>query len=207
MRSLWAKANIYILTLAGIAVAVHMALAWGAMPAAQKALGFFCIGITLHEWEELRFPGGFHALMFKKLRIEGVPRERIGLAHGAVVVAIALFAFIPYLLWEQAAWVAGIPAILGIFEALIHVAGIRIHRMPRPYTPGMATALFCLLPSSVAIIAFGMGEVTALQWLLALACYAVVFAGMELGTLRGIGIDPKSMPERVRMAVRETLGR
>ena len=40
------------------------------------------------------------------------------------------------------------------FEAVIHVVGIRIHDLPRPYSPGMATALLCLLPSAVAIVVF-----------------------------------------------------
>ena len=46
MKGLWAKSNIWILTAAGIAVAAYMALAWDAMPAGQRALGFFVVGIA-----------------------------------------------------------------------------------------------------------------------------------------------------------------
>ncbi len=154
MKGLWAKSNIWILTAAGIAVAAYMALAWDAMPAGQRALGFFAMGIVLHEWEEMHFPGGFYDLMTRKFGIEGYTQQQAGLSHGAVVVAIAFFAFVPFLLWERAPWLAGIPAILGFFEAVIHVVGIRIHNLPRPYSPGMATALLCLLPSSIAIVMF-----------------------------------------------------
>ena len=49
MKELWAKSNIWILTAAGIAVAAYMALAWDAMPAGQRALGFFVVSIVLHE--------------------------------------------------------------------------------------------------------------------------------------------------------------
>ena len=98
MKELWAKSNIWILTAAGVAVAVYMVLAWDAMPAGQRALGFFVVGIVLHEWEEMRFPGGFYDLMTRKFGIEGYTQEQAGLSHGAVVVAITFFAFVPFLL-------------------------------------------------------------------------------------------------------------
>ena len=132
MKGLWAKSNIWILTAAGVAVAAYMALAWDAMPAGQRALGFFAVGIVLHEWEESRFPGGFYELMTKKFGLGDYTEEQTGIAHGAVVVAIVFFAFVPFLLWGQAPWLAGIPAILGFFEAIIHVVGIRIHNLPHP---------------------------------------------------------------------------
>lgn len=200
MKSLWARSNIYILTLAGIAVAAYMALSWDAMHAGQKALGFFVAGIVLHEWEETRFPGGFFELMMKKFGVEGYSEEQVGLAHGCVVVAIAFFAFAPFLLWERVPWLAGIPAILGFFEAIIHIAGIRIHGLERPYSPGMATALLCLLPSSICIVVFAMSDVPAWQWLLALLCYLAIFAGMEVGVWSSFGVDPRSIPSMMRAA-------
>lgn len=57
----------------------------------------------------------------------------MGKAHGIVVVAIVFFAFVPFF-FPSVPWLAMVPAILGIFEAFIHVAGIWIHRLKRPYT-------------------------------------------------------------------------
>ena len=204
MKSLWAKSNIYILTLAGIAVAAYMALSWDVMPAGQKALGLFVAGIVLHEWEETRFPGGFFELMMKKFGVEGYSEEQVGLAHGCVAIAIVLFAFVPFLLWEQAPWLAGVPAILGFFEAVIHIAGIRIHDLKRPYSPGMATALLCLLPASICIVVFAMSDVPAWQWLLAVLCYLIIFAGMEIGVWSSFGVDPRTIPSRMKDAHTET---
>ena len=198
MKAFWAKSNIYILTLAGLAVVVYMALTWNSMPAGQRALGFFVAGIVLHEWEEMRFPGGFYELMTKKLGIGGMTDEQVGLSHGVVAAAILFFAFLPFLIWPVLPWFAGIPAILGFFEALIHIAGIKIHRLKRPYTPGMATALLCLLPASICIVVFAMPDVPAWQWVLALMCYIAIFACMEFGVWRVFGIDPRSLPARMR---------
>lgn len=199
MKELWAKSNIWILTAAGIAVAAYMALAWDAMPAGQRALGFFVVGIVLHEWEEMRFPGGFYDLMTRKFGIEGYTQEQAGLSHGAVVVAIALFAFVPFLLWERAPWLAGIPAILGFFEAVIHVAGIRIHNLPHPYSPGMATALLCLLPSSVAIVMFATPGIGG--WALATVCYLAIFACMEVMVWGAFGIEARTIPGLMRKTI------
>lgn len=198
MKEIWAKSNIYLLTFAGGAVAVWMALSWGSIAAGQKALGFFAVGMVLHEWEEARFPGGFYELMARKFGIGPVNGVQMGLSHGAVAIAVFLFAFLPLLLWDVAPWLAGVPVILGVFEAFIHVAGVKIHGLSRPHTPGMATALAWLLPCAVCIVVFAMPGVPAWQWLLALACYLVVFAGMEVGVWKSLGVDPRTMPQRMR---------
>lgn len=75
VKSLWAKSNIYLLTLVGISVAVYMALTWDTMLMGQRALGFFAVAIVLHEWEEMRFPGGFYELMTKKFGIGDYTQE------------------------------------------------------------------------------------------------------------------------------------
>ena len=207
MKALWAKHNIYLLTLITLCITVYMILSWDAMPAGQKALGFFCIAITLHEWEEMRFPGGFYDLMTKKFKIENVTEEKEGMSHGVVVVVICFFAYIPFFLWETAPWLAGIPAILGIFEAFIHLVGIKLHNMPHPYTPGLTTALLALLPSSIAIIAFGMNEVSAGGWALAAVCYIILFACMEIGVLHSFQVDFKTLPDRIKAVRKETFGK
>jgi len=201
MRELWAKSNIWMLTAAGAAVAMYMALNLGAMPAGQRALGFFVVAITLHEWEEGHFPGGFYELMTKKFGVEDYTREQADLSHGAVVVAIAFFAFVPFLLWERIPWLAGIPAILGFFEAVIHIMGIKIHNLPHPYSPGMATALLCLLPSSVAIVMFATPGIGAGGWALATVCYLAIFACMEVMVWGAFGIDPHTIPSLIRRTI------
>ena len=201
VKTLWAKSNIYLLTAAGIAVAIYIAIMWGEMPAGQKALGFFVVGITLHEWEEMRFPGGFYELMTKKFGIGNYTEEQAGLSHGAVVLAIVFFAFVPFLLWPVAPWLAGIPAILGFFEAFIHIVGIKIHNLPRPYTPGMATALLCLLPSAIAIVMYATPSIGAGGWALAVLCYFAIFGCMEVLVWSAFGVDPRTIPNRMRAII------
>ena len=201
MKTLWAKTNIYLLTVAGIAVALYMFFMWGEMLAGQKALGFFVVGITLHEWEEMRFPGGFYELMTRKFGITGYTEEQVGFSHGVVVIAIAFFAFVPFLLWPIAPWLAGIPAILGFFESLIHIVGIKIHNLPRPYTPGMTTALLCLLPSAIAIVMYATPGIGVGGWVLAVLCYLAIFGCMEVLVWSTFGVDPRTIPNRMRSII------
>lgn len=207
MKALWAKSNIYILSLAGLAVAAYVALSWNNMPLGQKALGLFVVGIVLHEWKETRFPGGFFELMTRKFDIEDYTPEQAGLAHSCVAIAIVFFAFLPFLFWKQAPWLAGVPVILGFFEALIHITGIKIHNLKRPYTPGMATALICLLPSSIGIVAYAMADMPAWQWILAVVCYLAIFLAMEIGVWSSFGVDPRTIPCKMRAVALQQRGK
>lgn len=202
----WAKHNLHILTVAGIAVAAYLAIGWDGMEPVQRSIGLFIVGVTLHEWEEMRFPGGFFGLMSKMFGIKDATELQMEKAHGAVAIAIVFFAYVPFFLHEIA-WLAMVPAILGIFESFIHVAGIKIHRLKRPYSPGMATALLILLPSAVCIIAFGAQGMPAWEWLLSIAYYLATFLLMEVCVWGAFGISPKELPDRAKGARAYVLGK
>ncbi|WP_165053218.1 MULTISPECIES: HXXEE domain-containing protein [unclassified Adlercreutzia] len=191
----WDTYNLHLLTLACLCVAVYLGVCWETMPPLKRALGFFVIGITLHEWEETRFPGGFFDLMTRKFGISEYTPQQVGRAHGAAVIAIVFFAFVPFLL-SDIRWLALVSGVLGVFEAFIHVAGIRIHRLKYPYSPGMATALVCLLPSSVLIFTYAAPG-AGWGWAAAIAYYLAVFAVMEVLVWRAFGISPKDLPQKM----------
>lgn len=202
----WAKHNLHILTVAGIAVAAYLAIGWGGMEPLQRAIGVFIVGVTLHEWEEMRFPGGFFGLMTNMFGIKDATELQMDKAHGAVAIAIVFFAYVPFFFYEVA-WLAMVPAILGIFESFIHVVGIKIHRLKRPYSPGMATALLILLPSAVCIIVFGAQGMPAWQWTLSIAYYLAAFLLMEVCVWGAFGISPKELPQKVKGARAYALGK
>ncbi len=202
----WAKHNLLILTIAGIGLAAYLIIGWGGMDPVQRAIGIFIVGITLHEWEEMRFPGGFFDLMTNMFGIKDATELQIGKAHGAVALAIVFFAYVPFFLHEIS-FLAMVPAILGIFESFIHVAGIKIHRLKSPYSPGMATALLVLLPSAVCIIAFGAQGMPAWQWVLSIVYYLATFLLMEVCVWGAFGIKPKELPVRAKGARAYVLGK
>ena len=199
MKKYWAKYNIYLLTIAAIIVLIYLFLNWQQIDTIKKWLGLFFVGITLHEWEETRFPGGFFELMTRKFGISDVTEYKRGLAHGSVVLAISFFSLIPFIL-SDIEWLSVVPAILGIFEAIIHIAGIRIHHLTKPYSPGMATALLCLLPCSIGII-ITVGSGTGWKLLLSFIYYFLTFACMEIMVWSAFGVSPKDLPQTFLKAI------
>ena len=190
------KYNLHILTVAGALVLAYTIFAWESIPETQRAIGLFIAGITLHEWEEMRFPGGFFGLMAKKFGLSDVTEEKMDKAHGAVVIAIVFFAFIPFFL-PGVAWLSAVPAILGIFESFIHIVGIKIHGLKRPYTPGMATAQLCLLPPSIWILSLVGGEL-GVWWAASFAWYLATFILMEVIVWGAFGTNPKKIMANMR---------
>lgn len=199
MKKYWSKYNLHLLTVAAVIVLIYMLINWQQMSTIKKWLGLFCIGITLHEWEETRFPGGFFELMTRKFGISDVTEYKKDLAHGSVVVAISFFALIPFIL-SDVAWLSVVPAILGIFESIIHIAGIRIHHLPRPYSPGMATALICLLPCSIGII-MSIGNGVGWKLIFSFIYYFLTFACMEVMVWSAFGVSPKDLPKTFHQVI------
>ena len=114
----------------------------------QRVMLGYMFLFTLHEWEENRIPGGFSALMAGFFGI-WITEDQEAAAHIPVGLLLILITFIPF--FTQSGLIALIPVYLGIFEAIVHVAGIKLHRMDKPYTPGMITAL-CLCAASVCVL-------------------------------------------------------
>ena len=112
----------------------------------RKILAVYMLLFVLHEWEETRFPGGFADLMIRFFGLSP-DRERLEWAHIPVAVLLIVILLIPYLL-DSVAMLTLIPAFLGVFEGVIHIVGIKLHKMTKPYTPGMITAV-CLCAESV----------------------------------------------------------
>ena len=100
----------------------------------RSMLGYMFL-FTLHEWEESRYPGGFSKLMAKFIELD-LSQEKEDAAYIPVVVLLILITFIPF--FTQKAVFALIPVYLGLFEAFIHVIGIKLHRIQKPYTPGIS---------------------------------------------------------------------
>ncbi|WP_165251605.1 HXXEE domain-containing protein [Adlercreutzia sp. ZJ304] len=201
----WDRSNIYILTFGGIAVLIYMIINWAALTPLQIALSFFIFGITLHEWEETRFPGGFYKLMTGMIGVNNSDQAKIECSHGCVVIAIVFFAYIPFF-FNGVHWLALVPAILGIFESFIHIVGIKIHHLKHFYSPGMLTALLFLLPPSIFIIVYAAPGV-GWEWVLTFVYYFAVFFCMELAVWGVFGIKPKDFPKIAKRARAYVLGK
>lgn len=173
------KHGIWLSTIVAIGVAMFLALNWETAPMTQKLVGIYFIAISLHEWEEMRFPGGFVDLVTSNM---GLELKNPGMAKAALFVAEMVVAFIP-LFFPQVIWLCMAPLVLGYVEALAHLLAIRMNSHHRFYSPGMVTAIFVMLPVSI----YGTwylamdGMIEPIYWLYAaLYLFAFVLGGQAM---------------------------
>ncbi len=142
----------------------------------QRIMIGYMFLFTLHEWEETRFPGGFAKLMSKFFGLE-VTQDKEHTSHIPVVVLLIVITFVPF--FTQSPLLALVPIYLGLFEAFIHIVGIKIHKLKKPYTPGMLSAILLCVASVSALITFAENQLvqdTGYAWgvLLMFLCFALM---------------------------------
>lgn len=180
------KYNLELLTLIMVAMIVCAVIFVPELTLVQKFMLAYMLLYTAHEWEETRFPGGFSKLMAKFFGLD-VTKEKEELSHIPVAVLLIAITFLPFF-WQNDI-IALIPVYLGIFEALVHVVGIKLHKMSKPYTPGMITALALLLMSICALATFAKYDVSVgRDFALGLLCMFVCFAAMQRTVIAIFGL-------------------
>ena len=159
---------------------------WDGLTLAGKALLGFMVLYALHEWEESKFPGGFYDLFFGGFGIEiKVSEARM---HLPVAIYILIMLLVPFAL-QNITFLILIPLGLGIFEGVIHVAGIKIHKLKKPYTPGMITGIIMFVYSIFVIIQINnAGGLLVWQWILGFVLALIGFVIMEQFFLKTVGL-------------------
>ena len=201
MKKLIVNYNLEILTTV-LSIVFGVSLFFGdSLSLAGKALLGFMVLYTFHEWEESRFPGGFYDLFFGGFGIEITASE--AKMHLPVAIYILIMLLVPFAL-QQTTFLMLIPLGLGLFEGVIHVAGIKIHKLKKPYTPGMITGLIMFAYSIFIIIQINkVGGLPLWQWIIGFVLAFVGFAVMEKFFLRTVGL---SFGDFRKMAMTRVLG-
>ena len=180
------KYSIWLSTVVGIGVAVFLIINWDSAPITQKIVGLYFIAISLHEWEEMRLPGGFVDMCTSNL---GFELKNPGAAKLMLFCAEMLVAFIP-LFFPHVYWLCAAPIILGYIETLAHLLATRMNPKHRFYSPGMITALFAMLPISIwgTYELIAVVNMPALDWLWGLLfLLAIVLVGQRaIVTMNGM---------------------
>ena len=201
MKKLIVNYNLEILTTVLSIVFGVSLFFWDSLSLAGKALLGFMVLYTFHEWEESRFPGGFYDLFFDGFGIEITASE--ARMHLPVAIYILIMLLVPFAL-QQTTFLMLIPLGVGLFEGVIHVAGIKIHKLKKPYTPGMITGLIMFAYSIFIIIQINkVGGLPLWQWTIGFVLAFAGFAVMEKFFLRTVGL---SFGDFRKMAMTRVLG-
>lgn len=160
----------------------------------RKLVLSFAILAVLHEFEEKRTPGGFYELMAKKFGMS-MEKANFDLASFFVIcywVVLIVLAFV----FDEIEFFLMMSIALGIFEAFIHTAGIWIHKMKKPYTPGLASAWPMAALSIYSIVYLNAHtDITGIDYLIGTLMMIVGFAIMGRGTMYAAGMTLKDVKQ------------
>ncbi len=166
----------------------------------QRIMIGYMFLFTLHEWEETRFPGGFAKLMSKFFGLE-VTQDKENASHIPVVILLIVITFVPF--FTQSPLLALVPVYLGLFETFIHIVGIKIHKMEKPYTPGLVSALLlCVASVSVLTIFLKNELVKGTGYALGILFMFLCFALMQRTVIAILGLGYKDLIADIKKKIK-----
>lgn len=191
------KNSLLILTIYAVCAAIVAVFTWNDLLLTQKCAAVMVVIACLHEWEEQRFPGGFLELMAQNMGLAVTGEQRASmLAKPDLMVGV--LTFLGFAVRDAPLFACAV-ILFGLLEGIVHVAGIKLMGLKRPYSPGLVTAELWAAASIVSIVLLAQqGAVGPLDWALGLAWLVVCFAAMEIAVWRAAGISPREVPERMK---------
>ena len=110
----------------------------GDLSVIQKFVLVYIFLFILHEWEEMKYPGGFADLIAKMIGVD-INDEMKRASRIPTSILLLTFTITPFVLPQYP--IAILPlAFLGLFEGFVHIFAIRLFRCPKCYSPGFVTA-------------------------------------------------------------------
>ena len=194
---MWRFAKHYALeiyTVIAMLLIVCVAIFMGGLTVIQKFVVFLSFLFILHEWEEGRYPGGFLDLISKHVLQMDVDKEtKLG---SRLVTGVFLFVMtvVPFLWGDAIPLFAVVIAVFSIFEGCVHIAGIKLFQLSKPYTPGMVTAEIELVTSVALIFYLAVNHLaTWYDYVFAPFVFIACFALMQRSLMGMIGLRYKDM--------------
>ena len=180
------KYNLEIMSCIFVVAIIIGLCGWKEISVLRQMTVIFMLLFTLHEWEESRFPGGFYKIFFSKCTIdETVSEEKM---HFPVAIYLLIILLCPFI-FDGPISIVLIPLMLALFEGFIHTAGIVIHQLKKPYSPGMITAWIMFIYAAVMIHRLNMQiELNTMDWILGIVLFLITFLIMETQFVKTVGI-------------------
>ena len=191
------KYNIYVFIVLIALLTIYDFLNWDSISMVRKLVNLFAILAVLHEIEEKYWPGGFHNLMLKKIKVD-INDFDLGSANLIVFIFLLVYIALGYI-FDNLVFFFIMAIILSIFEALIHTAGIKIHNLDKPYTPGLLTAWLMAIAAIYSIIQLNKyGLASPFDYLIGVILFIISFLILQSQVFKVIGISRKEAIIRVR---------
>lgn len=165
----------------------------------QSFTVFFSFLYILHEWEEGRYPGGFLDLIQANiLQMELDKETKLG-SRIITGVFLLVFSLVPFFWGDAIPMFALAMATFCIFEGCIHIAGIKLLRTGKPYTPGMVTAEIEAVTAIALVVYIAVNHLAAwYDYVCAPFVFLACFACMQRALMATIGLRYKDMGAKMR---------
>lgn len=191
------KYNIHILIVLVAFLTVYDFLNWESISIVRKLVNLFAVLAILHEIEEKYWPGGFHALMFKKMNVD-IKDVDVEMSNLTVFVFWLVYLGLGYI-FDNLVFFFIMTIALSIFEAIVHTAGIKIHKLDKPYTPGLVTAWLLAIAAIYSIIQLNKFNLASpLDYLIGVILFIISFLILQSQVFKQIGVSRREMIKRIR---------
>ena len=191
------KYNTYVFIALVAVLVIADVIVWNSLSLTRKFITAFAVAAAMHEIEEKVWPGGFYELMLKKF---GMKKEEVDIDRGTLVVSIYWIVILgAAYIFDSQVFLLAIIITLSFFEAFIHTVGIKIHRLTKPYTPGLVTAWCMAAVGVVAVITLNRtGMAAAKDYVLGAVFWLLSFVCMDIVIIAGFGKSPAEILATVK---------
>lgn len=121
--------SILVLVIAGII---------GDLSILQKFVLVYIFLFILHEWEEMKYPGGFADSIAKMIGVD-ISEDMKRASRIPTSILLLSFTITPFVLSQYPITILPL-AFLGLFQGVVHILAIKLFKCPRCYSPGFVTA-------------------------------------------------------------------
>ena len=168
----------------------------GDLSVIQKYVLVYTFLFILHEWEEMKYPGGFAENIAEIIEFDLTESYK---RASRIYTSILLLAFTltPFFAHQYPITILPL-AFLGVLEGIVHIVAIKIFRCPKPYSPGMVTAEL-QFATSIALFVY-LIQNNVLVWsdyLIGLAVMLCGFVIMQKCITNMIGMKYSDVPKKI----------
>ena len=168
----------------------------GDLSVIQKFVLVYTFLFILHEWEEMKYPGGFAENIAEIIEFDLTESYK---RASRIYTSILLLAFTltPFFAHQYPITILPL-AFLGVLEGIVHIVAIKIFRCPKPYSPGMVTAELQFATSMALFVYLIQNNVLVWSdYLIGLAVMLCCFVIMQKCITNMIGMKYSDVPKKI----------
>lgn len=163
----------------------------------QKFVLVYIFLFVLHEWEEMKYPGGFSDSIAKIIGID-VDEKMKRKSRIPTSILLLTFTLTPLIFHQYPITVLPL-AFLGLFEGLVHIFAIRLFKCLKFYSPGFVTAE---IQAIVTIILFSYlikhNILSGVDYLIGALVMVVCFVVMQRTLTKMVGVKYSDLPKMLK---------